>query len=406
MNNNFINKIELLAPAGNLEKAKIALMYGADAVYVGGKSFSLRARASNFEIADLEELCNFAKGLNKKVYVTMNIIPHDEDMIGLDEYLKALEKAGVNAIITSSLAIIIRAKELVPKIERHVSTQTSIANSTTIRFYEKLGCSRVVLAREVNLEEMSKIKKNSNLELEVFIHGGMCASYSGRCVLSNHMTNRDANRGGCAHSCRWNYKLYQGKKMLPPKKMYFNMGSKDLMAIKEIPQMIDMGITSLKIEGRMKSTYYLATVVRCYRMLIDKYYQTKMLNEDDYSMFFEEVAKAENRLTSTGFLRGKVTTSEQLYDTREEHPTKEYIGYVLDYNEETNIALIEQRNYFEVGDIVELFGPTLNNAKAKITKMWDAQTNEELSVARHPLQKLYIELPIRVQTHDMMRKVK
>lgn len=401
-----MNKIELLAPAGNLEKAKIALMYGADAVYVGGKSFSLRARASNFDIKDLEELCEFARGLNKKVYVTMNIIPHDEDLYGLDEYLLNLERIGVNAIITSSLAIITRAKEIAQKLERHISTQMSIANSRTISFYEKLGCTRVVLAREVNLEEMSKIKKNSNLELEVFIHGGMCVSYSGRCVLSNHMTRRDANRGGCAHSCRWNYKLYQGKKMLPPEDLYFNMGSKDLMAIREIPQMIDMGISSLKIEGRMKSTYYLATVVRCYRMLIDKYYETKELTEKDCLEFINEISKAENRLTSTGFLKGKTTVNEQLYDTREEHPTKEYIGYVLDYDPKNRIALIEQRNYFEVGDAVEFFGPNLDNKRTIITRMWDAESEEEMVVARHPLQKIYLELSIKVSPHDMMRKVK
>lgn len=401
-----MNKIELLAPAGNLEKAKIALMYGADAVYIGGKSFSLRARASNFDISDIEELCDFAKKLDKKVYVTMNIIPHDDDLKGLDEYLISLDKAGVNAIITSSLAIMLRAKELGLKLERHVSTQTSITNSMAVKFYENLGCSRVVLAREVNLDQMREIKKHSNLELEVFIHGGMCASYSGRCVLSNHMTNRDANRGGCAHSCRWNYKLFLGKKELPPKKLYFNMGSKDLMAIGQIGQMIDMGVASLKIEGRMKSTYYLATVIKCYRMLIDKYYQIGKITDTDLEIFKNEISKAENRLTSTGFLNGTVTIEEQLYDTREEHPTKEYIGYVLDYNKETRVATIEQRNYFEVGDLVEFFGPTLDNTQMIVTSIKDVLTNEDLMVARHPLQQLYIEIPFEVKPHDMMRKVK
>ena len=195
MVNKMNKKIELLAPAGNLEKAKIALIYGADAVYVGGKSFSLRARASNFEIDDIKELCTFAHSLNKRVYVTTNIIPHDDDLKNLDEYLLALKDAKVDAIITSSLAIMLRAKELVPSIERHVSTQMSISNHEITKFYEKIGCTRVVLAREVNLEQMAKIKKACNLELEVFIHGGMCSSYSGRCVLSNHLTNRDANRG-------------------------------------------------------------------------------------------------------------------------------------------------------------------------------------------------------------------
>lgn len=401
-----MKKVELLAPAGNLEKAKVALMYGADAVYVGGKKFSLRARASNFDIEDIKELCSFARDLDKKVYVTMNIIPHDEDLDGLDEYLKDLEDAGVSAIITSSLYIMNRAKEIAPKIERHVSTQTSITNSRTIKFYENIGCSRVVLAREVTLEEMELIKANSNLELEVFIHGGMCSSYSGRCVLSNHMTKRDANRGGCAHSCRWNYVLYKGNKRMPPKKLYFNMGSKDLMAIREIPKMLNMGIASLKIEGRMKSTYYLATVVRCYRNLIDKYYECKNLMNEDFVMFQEEINKAENRLTSTGFLKGMVTISEQLYDTREEHPTKEYIGYVLDYNKEENVALIEQRNYFEVGDKVEFFGPDLKNIQTIILNMKDAETNEDLLVARHPLQKLLIKTNVELKPHDMMRKVK
>ena len=401
-----MNKIELLAPAGNLEKAKIALLYGADAVYVGGKRFSLRARASNFDVDDIKELCNFAHSMNKKVYVTMNIIPHDEDLEYLEEYLKELENAKVDAIITSSIYIMETAKKIAPSIERHVSTQTSITNSKTISFYEKLGCTRVVLAREVTLKEMRLIKEKTNLELEVFIHGGMCSSYSGRCVLSNHMTKRDANRGGCAHSCRWNYVLYKGSKRVPPKNLYFNMGSKDLMAIREIPQMIDMNIASLKIEGRMKSTYYLATVVRCYRKLIDKYYECKNLTEDDYLEYTEEINKAENRLTSTGFLNGMVTINEQLYDTREEHPTKEYIGYVLDYNKDTKTALIEQRNYFEVGDLVEFFGPKLENIRTKITNIVDFETKEELTVARHPLQKLLINVDVDIKQHDMMRKVK
>ena len=401
-----MNKIELLAPAGNLEKAKIALLYGADAVYVGGKKFSLRARASNFDISDIQELCGFAHGLNKKVYITMNIIPHDEDLDYLEEYLKELENAKVDAIITSSIYIMEVAKKVAPSIERHVSTQTSITNSRTIKFYEKIGCTRVVLAREVTLDEMREIKENSNLELEVFIHGGMCSSYSGRCVLSNHMTKRDANRGGCAHSCRWNYVLYKGNKRVPPKNLYFNMGSKDLMAIREIPKMIDMNISSLKIEGRMKSTYYLATVVRCYRKLIDKYYECKNLTEQDFLEYTEEINKAENRLTSTGFLNGMVTTNEQLYDTREEHPTKEYVGYVLDYDKVTKIALIEQRNYFEVGDTVEFFGPNLENVRTKINNIIDFETKEELTVARHPLQKLLINVDVNIKQHDMMRKVK
>lgn len=399
-------KIELLAPAGNLEKAKISLLYGADAVYVGGKSFSLRARASNFDVADIEELCEFAHNLNKKVYITMNIIPHDDDMQKLEEYLISLDHAKVDAIITSSIAIMNKAKELVPNIERHVSTQMSITNHKAIEFYEALGCTRVVLAREVNLHQIEKISKNTNLELEVFIHGGMCASYSGRCVLSNHLTNRDANRGGCAHSCRWNYKLYRRKTLIDKKDVFFNMGSKDLMAVRSIPKLIDLNVSSLKIEGRMKSTYYLATVVRCYRKLIDLYIEQSFVTEEQFVQIENEIAKAENRLTNCGFLNGDVKVDGFLYDTRTEHPTKEYIGYVLDYNKDTKIALIEQRNYFEVGDLVEFFGPNLENQQAIINQIVDYETKTELDVARHPLQKLEIKVDIPLTKHDMMRKVK
>lgn len=401
-----MSKIELLAPAGNLEKAKIALLYGADAVYVGGKSFSLRARASNFSIQDIEKLCEFAHKRNKKVYVTTNIIPHDEDMKDIDSYLFALKNAKVDAIITSSLTILTKARELVPTIERHVSTQMSITNHYAIDFYKDLGCSRVVLAREVSYEEMVEIKKNTSLELEVFIHGGMCCSYSGRCVMSNHLTNRDANRGGCAHSCRWNYSLYQKKRRLEKKGVFFNMGSKDLMAIRCVTKLMDLGISSLKIEGRMKSAYYLATVVRCYRKLIDAYNEKHSITEEEYLSFEKEIGKAENRLTGIGFLDGDVTIREQLYDTREEHPTKEYIGQVLDYNQETGIAIIEQRNYFEVGDVVEFFGPILPNTIFQIEEIIDYETNEKIDVARHPLQKLKIKVPFFLSENDMMRKVK
>lgn len=327
-------------------------------------------------------------------------------MDNLDAYLFALNEMKVDAIITSSLTVIERAKSLVPNIERHVSTQMSITNSKAISFYEHIGCQRVVLAREVTLKEIEMIKKASHLELEIFIHGGMCSSYSGRCVLSNHLTNRDANRGGCAHSCRWNYILYKGNKKLPPKNQYFNMGSKDLMALKQIPKLIDLGVSSLKIEGRMKSVYYLATVVRCYRKLIDEYISTRSFDNKQLEYYIKEINKAENRLTSVGFLEGMVKPMEQLYDTREEHPTKEYIGYILDYDLEHQMALVEQRNYFAKGDVVELFGPTLNNTVLKIEKMIDYETKEEIDVARHPLQKLLIYMPVRVKKHDMMRKVK
>ena len=397
-----MKKVELLAPAGSLDKAKIALMYGADAVYVGGKQFSLRARASNFELEDLKELSEFAHERNKKVYVTMNIIPHDEDLQGLDEYLKYLESIKIDAIITSSRYIMSRALEVAPNVERHLSTQMSTTNSLSIDYYKKIGVERVVLAREVTLCEIEKIMKKTDVEVEVFIHGGMCSSYSGHCVLSNHMTNRDANRGGCAHSCRWNYTLFENG---IPGNNFYNIGSKDMMALKYIPKLIDLGVASLKIEGRMKSMYYLATVVKSYRMLIDFYYAKHEVTKEEYEMIEREIGKAENRLTSNGFYEGLPDVEGQLYDNRSEHPTKEYIGYVLDYDENTQMALIEQRNYFLPGDLVEFFGPNLENTQMVVDEIIDYQTKEKLEVAQHPLQLLLIKVPFKLEKHNMMRKV-
>ena len=252
------------------------------------------------------------------------------------------------------------------------------------------------------MEELEVISKNSPLELEVFIHGGMCASFSGRCVLSNYLTNRDANRGGCAHSCRWNYTI---QKNHVPYNVggYFSMGSKDLMAVRYIPKFMDMGIASIKIEGRMKSTYYLATVVKCYRDIIDLYEKNKVITEEDYLYFEKEIKKAENRLTSIGFYEGIPTINEQLYDNRSEHPTKEYVGMVLDYNEETKVALIEQRNYFEAGNTLEFFGPKLKNTLMICPVFNDYKTNEELTIARHPLQLLTMKVDFKVEKFDMLR---
>lgn len=399
-----MEKPELLAPAGNLEKAKIALLYGADAVYIGGKSFSLRARASNFELEDIKNLVDFAHNLNKKVYVTMNIVPHDDDLIGLEEYLQKMEEFKVDAIITTSRYIMKTAMKLVPSVEVHVSTQNSVINSKAVEYFKNMGVKRVVLGRETTLEDIMEINSKVGIDLEVFIHGGMCASLSGRCVLSNYLTNRDANRGGCAHSCRWNYTLLKNHEKWE-ENGYFSMGSKDLMVLKYIPSLIDAKVKSFKIEGRMKSTYYLACVVKCYRELIDKYVENKILTDEDILYFEKEIKKAENRTTSVGFYEGLPKVREQLYDDRSEHPTKEYVGIVLEYDEKNKSALIEQRNYFEVGDQVEFFGPTLKNTITEIKSIKDFNTQEELSVARHPLQQLIINVDFPVQKNDMLRKV-
>lgn len=401
-----MNKIELLAPSGNLEKAKVALLYGADAVYVGGRSFSLRARASNFDLPDLKELCEFAHSLHKKVYVTMNIIPHDNDFNGLEEYLKYLNSIKVDAIITSSITIIKKAQEVAKDIEVHVSTQMSAFNSNVLKFWKRMGATRVVLARECFLSEITDIMKDTDIETEVFIHGGMCASFSGRCVLSNHYTLRDANRGGCAHSCRWNYHLYKGNTKINKEGTFFNMGSKDLMGVDYIPKLIDLNVSSLKIEGRMKSAYYLACVISGYRHLIDAYYEKGSLTDEDIKFFKEEIKRGENREASIGFLNGLPTINEQLYETLDDSPSQEYVASVISYNKETNVTIIEQRNYFKVGDMVEVISPIGTSKKFIIDKMIYADTKEDAFEANHPLERFECILPVEINPFDMIRKVK
>ena len=391
--------IELLAPAGSLEKLKIAILYGANAVYIGGKKFSLRARANNFTLENIKEACEFAKEHNAKIYVTMNVIPHEDDFEGLVEYLQYLESVGVSAIITSSMHIIQTCLKVAPSMEVHLSTQLSTINSLACKFYQDLGVKRVVLGREVSIEEMRKIKSNTDVSLEVFIHGGMCTSISGKCMLSNHMVNRDANRGGCAHSCRWNYDLYDGDNKINTES-YFHMGSKDLCAIKVIKDMMEIGVDSLKIEGRMKSDYYIATIVRTYRQLID---DINSNNLKDYEYYFKEIAKAENRMSSTGFLLNEPTINEQLYD-RDERPTKEFVGIVLDYNKKTKKCLLEQRNYFTIGDELEFFGPNLENTKYIVKEIRDSEGNI-LDAARHPKQLIELDVDFDLSKNDMIRLV-
>lgn len=395
-----MKRIELLSPAGNLEKAKIALLYGADACYVGLKKFSLRARASNFDFEDLIELTDFAAKRGKKIYVTTNIFPHDEDFTGLDGFLIDLEKANVTGIITSSLYIISRALIIAPKLERHISTQLSITNNNAIDYLKKYEIKRVVLARELSIKQIGDIAKNTDIELEVFIHGGMCSSISGRCSLSNHMTNRDANRGGCAHSCRWNY--YLDAENNPQR--FFNMGSKDLMAIDYIEDLIKLNVSSLKVEGRMKSLYYLATVIKSYRTVIDYYYEHQKVSPKVIADCKKEILKAENRKTSIGFFDEFVTKENQLYDDRYEHPTKEFVGIVHSYDENSKLATIEQRNYFEVGDTLEFFGPDLDNTDYIVERIYSLSQEAFVDVARHPLEILQLEMPFTVSENCMIRK--
>lgn len=384
-----MNKIELLAPAGDLEKLKYAVRYGADAVFIGGKHFSLRSMASNFTLEDIKEGCEFAHKYGSKVHVTCNIVMHESDIDGIKEYLLQLEQCGVDAIIASSVTILKMVKEYT-HMEAHVSTQQSVSNSLGVKFFENLGCDRVVLARECTLENIKEIINKTNTDIEVFIEGGMCASVSGRCMLSNVMTNRDANRGGCAHSCRWNYDLYKEKDKVSPGNHNFTMSSCDLNAITLIPDLIKAGVSSLKIEGRMKSLHYVATVVNAYRRCIDEYYQNGYIQ--DMNKYIEDISRGENRLVSTGFLNGQVTEKEEIYNDTSYEPSHEFIGIVKDYDKVTHIATVEQRNYFKGNRLIEILSPIKGRYNIEIQDIYDKDMNV-IDAARHAqmIVKFYSE---------------
>ena len=391
--------IELLAPAGDLEKLKIALMYGADAVFIGGQNFSLRARASNFTINDIKEACAFAHEKGKKVYITTNIIPHNEDLEGVLEYLKALEEAKVDAIISASPYIIDQALNYT-NLEVHLSTQQSAYNTNTVNYWYDKGVKRVVLARELDKNQIKDLTAKTKADIEVFIHGGMCMSFSGRCSLSDNMTGRDANRGGCAHSCRWNYDLVEDGKKVSNKT--FSMSSKDLEALEHIPFLIDANVKSLKIEGRMKSLHYIATVVSTYRSLIDTYIKDKDI--PDFAPYYEELTKAENRLASHGYLEGLPGVEQQLYHQRSEKPSQLFIGLGVNYDEKTQLATIEQRNYFKVGSEIEVFNPSGTRFTCKVEDLFNEE-HEAIDIARHPKQILKLHVPQKVEPYAMIRKI-
>lgn len=399
-----MTKTELLAPAKDLSKAKIAIMYGADAVYVGGKSFSLRSRASNFSLEDFKELVAFASKYKAKVYVTCNIIFHDEDYVGIKEYLKELEDIGINGIIISSLALLSIAKECAPKLERHISTQLSSNNSSAVKVLASWGADRVVLARESSIDEIRRINAKVDTPLEVFIHGGMCSNYSGLCMLSNRMTLRDANRGGCAHSCRWKYTIYDNEKIISDSACPLSMSSKDLKAVEYIPELLKMGIASLKIEGRMKSEYYIAQVVKTYRKLIDEYYEKGNIDLERIEYYQNELIKAENRPSDTGFLSGIVNNEKNLYGINGAGVTHDYVAYVRSFDKNRNLALIEVKNKFNIHDTLEIFGPTIDNYQINNPLIFDDEWNK-VEVANKPTSFLFFRSPIELHHGDMIRKV-
>lgn len=382
---------EVLSPAGDLERLKWALMYGADAVYIGGYNYSLRANANNFSIQDITEGVAFAHSLGKKVYVTVNILFHNEDLEGLTEYLTTLSDIGVDAFIVSDLAVIKRIRELNLKPEIHISTQESSVNKFAVKFWESVGATRVVLARECSKIDILDIKNNTDAELEVFIHGAMCTSYSGRCVLSNYVTKRDSNRGGCSQVCRFIFKT----------KNYddFQIASKDLSMIDHIPELVDMGVSSLKIEGRMRSMYYIATVVNTYKNVVTLYKEGKLTN--DLMEYYKRVLnRLSNRENKSQFFTGDVNVSDQYYTGRKEVSNQDFLGVVLDYSD--NVMKIEQRNNFKVGDTIEVFGPNTLTTKIKVDSIINEE-NESISVANHPQEVLYVKVPFKVEKNDILR---
>lgn len=404
-----MKKIELLAPAGDLEKLKFAIIYGADAVYFAGENFGLRAGASNFTISEMEEGISFAHERNKKVYITVNIFAHNEDIDIFKEYIKTLDSMGIDAFIVSDPGIFTIIKETVKNAEIHISTQANTTNYQSVMFWHKLGAKRIVLARELTFDEIRNIRSkiDESVELEAFVHGAMCISYSGRCLLSNFMTDRDANRGECSHPCRWKYALVEQKR---PGEYYpieendrgtYIMNSRDLCMIEHIPELIESGISSAKIEGRMKSIFYVATVVSAYRKAIDAYYQGRPYEDS----LLNELKKVSHREFTTGFFYKKPTNLDQNYQTSDYTRNYSFTGIVLSYDADSKIAVIEQRNKMNLGDKIEIFGPETNFFTQTIDEMYKAD-DEPISSAPHPQQIIKIKMEKPVMKHFMLRKEK
>ena len=394
-------KVELLAPAGNIEKLQFAFLYGADACYIGGRNYSLRANAKNFSIEEIQEAVKYAHNLNKKVYVTVNIVFHNEDIKGVKEYLIALSEAKVDAIIVSDPLIIDIINDNNINLKVHISTQASTLNYEAVSFWKSQGVERVVLAREMSKNEIKEIIDKTGMEIETFVHGAMCSSYSGRCVLSNYFTKRDANRGGCAQICRWEFPLYDKNNNMIESETKFTASSKDLMMLTKVKEMIEIGIVSLKVEGRMRSNYYVATVINTYRNLIDDYYENKLTEEkvEYYQKILDRVA---NREATIQFWDKLPTVNEQYYLGRNEVSNQDFLGIVKDYDETTSMVTITERNYFQTGDEVEIFGPNIKPFSFKMPDIYN-KDGEKVNIGRHPEEILKFKLDKKVYPNDMIR---
>ncbi len=406
-----MQRIELLAPAGDLEKLKIAIEYGADAVYFGGQMFSLRAGAGGFTKEDMIEGLEFAHERGKKCYMTLNIFAHNEDIKPLTEYLHSIKELPIDAFLISDPGIMALIKDIIPNAEIHLSTQANMTNYATANFWYNMGLRRLVLARELSLAEISELMKNipKDLEIEAFIHGAMCISYSGRCLLSNFMADRDSNRGRCAHPCRWKYALQEEKR---PGEYYpieedergtYIMNSKDLCMIEHIEDLAKSNIASAKIEGRNKSIFYLAIVIGAYRRAIDAYYDGKY-DDAEKKQCLIELSKASHREFTTGFYYEKADEEAQNYKLSSYVREYSFVGMIKGYDEETSMAIVEQRNKMLIGDTVEIFGPDCRAFEQTITEMYDLETGEALKSAPHPQQMLKIKVDRPVKVNYMMRK--
>lgn len=404
-----MKKPELLVPAGSLEVLKIAVTYGADAVYVGGESFGLRAKAKNFSMEDMEKGIAFAHQHDVNVYVTANILAHNEDLDGVRDYFQELKKIKPDAVIISDPGIFAIARETCPEIEIHISTQANNSNYGTYQFWHKLGAKRVVSARELSLQEIQEIRARipKDLEIETFVHGAMCISYSGRCLLSNYFTGRDANQGACTHPCRWKYAVMEETRPGEYLPVYENergtyiFNSKDLCMIEYIPQLVEAGIDSFKIEGRMKTALYVATVARTYRKAIDDYFLSKECYQKNMPWYLEQISNCTYRQFTTGFFFGKPDEHTQIYDNNTYVKEYTYLGIVGEKDDRG--YRIEQRNKFSVGEQIEVMKPDGNNIAVTVQAIRDQEGNE-MESAPHPKQVLYIDLGQPLAKYDILRR--
>jgi len=400
-------KPELLAPAGTMEKLQMALAYGADAAYLGGAQFGLRAFGGNFTNEEIRAAVNLAHGVGKKIYVTVNVFPHNDDLVSLPDYLRFLADVEVDAVLVADLGVFMLAREVAPQLPVHISTQANNVNWRTVRAWQELDAERVVLARELSREEIREIRRHTDVEMELFVHGAMCISYSGRCLLSSYFTGRDANRGGCAQSCRWKYALVEESR---PGECYpieedargtYIMNSKDLCLLPYLDEVVDSGIDSLKIEGRMKSVHYVASVVKAYRMALDA-----CLTDTSYKVreeWLTELEKVSHRSYTTGFFFGKTTEADQIYGSSSYEQTSDFVGLVRAYDEKTKIAAVEQRNNMKLGQEIEIFQPVGASFRQKLAEMWDTE-GQEIAAAPHPQQIIRMRMAQPVEVNSILRR--